>query len=276
MKINLGNMGDALIHVTKTLSDGSGLMARGTRLNAAAERDADLTRAQTISDVEQIEKGMMEYREGNLRATLEKAAPMMEHIEDPKIEDMDWVVKWYEKTSRTSDEEIQRWWAKILAGEAETPGSFSKWALDAVSCMSKEDVEAFRTLGSCVWTFGPEKTHQEVVYWESSRSIIPLKEYVLQRTGLATGFGSPLVGMIQVSYRKAYIRYFDEKHAMIFPESLEVERGSTISLTLLGKELLTLCDATPNEEYKRDCIAQWGKHGVEHLSEQKGSKQGKS
>lgn len=275
MKINFGNLGDALIHATEALSDGSGLTARGTRLNVAAERDAALTRAQTTLDIERIEKRMMEYREGNLRATLEKAAPMMEHIEEPKIEDGDWALKWYEKASRTSDEEVQKWWAKILAGEAETTGSFSKWALEAVSCMSKEDIEAFSTLGSCLWRFGPRKTDQEVVYWKSSRSIIPLKEYILQRTGLATGFGSPLVGTIQVSYREAYIYYFDEKHAMCFPESLEVERGSTISLTLLGKELLTLCNATPNEEYKRDCIAQWGEHGVQHLWEQRGGKQGR-
>ena len=62
-------VGDAFIHATKALSDGSGLTARGTRLNAAAERDAALTRVQTTSDIEQIEKRMMEYRDRNLHAT---------------------------------------------------------------------------------------------------------------------------------------------------------------------------------------------------------------
>lgn len=265
MAIDLGNIGNALIHATKTISDGSGWTARGTRLNASANREAALTKAQTRVDVTEIEKGLMEYREGNLEATLKKASPMLEDVENAKIEDGDWAIKWYEKASNTSDEEVQTWWAKILAGEAQAKGSFSKWALEAVSCMSKEDIEAFTTLGSCVWRFGPERNHQEVVYWKSSAEIVPLQEYVLQRTGLATGFGSPLCGMLQVSFREAYIHYFAESHAMRFPESLQLERGTTVSLTLLGKELLTLCDAKPNEEYKRDCIAQWGKHGVEYL-----------
>ena len=265
MVINLGNIGNALIHAAKTISDASGGTARGTRLNASANREAALTEAQTRVDVTKIEKGLMEYREGNLEATLKKASPMLADVENAKLEDRDWAFKWCEKASNTSDEEVQTWWAKILAGEAQARGSFSKWALEAVSCMSKEDIEAFTTLGSCVWRFGPERSHPEVVYWESSAAIVPLQEYVLQRTGLATGFGSPLLGTLQVSFREAWIYYFEESHAMRFPESLQLDRGTTVSLTLLGKELLTLCDAKPNEEYKRDCIAQWGKHGVEHL-----------
>ena len=59
--------------------------------------------------------------------------------------------------------------------------------------------------------------------------------------------------------------YFDEMHEAMFPESLDVPRGEAVSLTLLGKELLSLCDATPNERYKMDCIAQWQSKGVEFL-----------
>ena len=262
LKIGISvDINDAL----RTLSDALGLTALGTRLNASANRVSTLTEAQTSRDVKAIEEGLMEWRGKNLRAILEKTIPRLEDVETPKIDDSDWAIKWLEKASSTSDEELQTLWAKILAGELQVKGSYSKWALDAVSNMSKEDIEAFTTLGSCVWWFGPEKSGQEVVYWDSSKAIVPLQEYVLERAGFARGFGSPLLGTSLVSRKEGWIRYFSETHMMSFPESLQVDRGTAVSLTLLGKELLPLCDAIPNEKYKQDCIAQWGNHGVKHL-----------
>ena len=257
-----GGLGKGLEHVAQLVSDATGATARGKRLNAEADRDVKLIKAQTSRDIATIEEGLAEYRQGNLIAIAEKATPLLEDLPDPKIEDPDWIALWLEKAQNTSDEDLQQWWARILAGEAQSQGSFSKWALNAVACMSKDDIEAFAKLAQCVWAFGPSLLHREVVYWESSRKIVPLAEYVLQRTGLSTGFGSPLLGYMDVQHRQAYIQYFDEKYAMRFPESLEVPRGSTISLTLLGKELLPLCDAKPNDEYKKDCIAQWRSRDV--------------
>ena len=217
--------------------------------------------AQTKMDVVDIEAGLTEYRNGNLEAIAEKAVPLLENVSKPKI-DPAWGIKWYENARNTSDEEVQLWWARILAGEARSQGSFSKWALDAVARMSKDDIEAFTRLASCVWRFGPGLNGVEVVYWKSSRKIIPLSEHALQRTGLVTGFGSPLEGVVKVRSRQAYLHYFNERYPMTFPESLEVSRGTDVALTLLGKELHSLCDATPNDDYKTDCIRQWKSKGI--------------
>ena len=182
-----------------------------------------------------------------------------------KLDEMslDWLVFWGERASLSSDERVRLMWAKIFSGEAESPNSFSKWALNAVSCMTKEDIDAFTKLASCVWMFGPSPMGCEVVYWPSSRKIISLSEYVLERTGLVRGFSSPLEGRLSILNQRGYIQYFDRKYGFRFPDSLEVPRGTALSLTLLGKELYPLCDATPNERYRADCIAQWKSKGIE-------------
>lgn len=271
MKINLltykgESLGKSLKFLMQVLSDVTGATARGRRLNAEADHTTRLSEAQNKRDVAAIEEGLAEFRNGNLMAIAEKAIPRMEDIPNPGIEDPSWLALWLERAQDASDENVQLWWARILAGEAQSRGSFSKWALNTVACMSKDDIKAFTTVAKCVWMFGSEP---EIVYWPSSRRIVPLAECRLERTGLVRGFGQE--GVLEgyhhenAPQREAIIRYFGEQYAFRFPESLEVPRGTTISLTLLGKELYSLCDATANEEYKVDCIAQWRSKGVEPL-----------
>ncbi len=45
-----------------------------------------------------------------------------------------------------SDEQMQALWAKILAGEANGPGRFSKKTVNIVASLDKSDAEAFTTL----------------------------------------------------------------------------------------------------------------------------------
>ena len=244
----------------KSFSDGTGRFDPSyMERKSKARNEKRLMDALTKAAVKEIKK------QDNLDQIGRAVLPMLSP--SAKLDEMgvDWLIFWGERASLAFDEDIQFKWAKIFAGEAESPGSFSKWALNAVSCMTKEDIDAFNKLASCVWMFGSGPMDCEVVYWPSSRKFVPLQEYVLDRTGLVSGFGSPLEGYLNVQCRQAYIQYFNEKHAFRFPESLEVPKGTTISLTLLGKELHRLCDATPNREYKADCISQWKAKGVEHI-----------
>lgn len=69
-----------------------------------------------------------------------------EHLnEDAKPEeiDPDWIFNFYEKGSKISNAEMQKLWAKILAGEANKPGSFSPQALHVLSIMTQKQAETF-------------------------------------------------------------------------------------------------------------------------------------
>ena len=74
------------------------------------------------------------------------AAPQSQDMED------DWVTNFFEKCRNVSDEEMQRAWARILAGEANNPGSFSRKTVNVMADLGKADAELFRDLCRFGWT----------------------------------------------------------------------------------------------------------------------------
>lgn len=97
-----------------------------------------------------LESGKMTYTEyykaGNFLSIAQKADEeysKMPHDDPTAAYDFDWYMRFYEAVGNVSDEEMQRIWAKILAGEVNRPGSFSLETLDVVRNLSKQDAELF-------------------------------------------------------------------------------------------------------------------------------------
>lgn len=97
-----------------------------------------------------LESGKMTYTEyykaGNFLSIAQKADEeysKMPHNDPTAAYDFDWFMRFYEAVGNISDEEMQRIWAKILAGEVNRPGSFSLETLDVVRNLSKQDAELF-------------------------------------------------------------------------------------------------------------------------------------
>jgi len=57
--------------------------------------------------------------------------------------DFDWFMRYYEAAGNVSDEDMQHFWAMILAGEIEHPESFSYKTIDVVRNISRQDAELF-------------------------------------------------------------------------------------------------------------------------------------
>ena len=265
----------------RVVAQATGLEALGRWLGSKAERTERLTAAQTDIDVQKIQDGVAEFRAGNLRAIAEKAAPMLEARKKKGKVKPDWGMKWMESASLSTDETIQEMWARLLTGEAENPGKYSKWTLQAVSCMDKEDVRACEQMRESIWTYGRQERgvaargHGELIRWPSSDAISPLNEYVLQRAGVATGFGSPLVSTLDSvedwggadGTHRIGLRYFDTAHVFDVPSKYwpDIPAGQARTLTLLGREIMTLCNGKPNKRYEQDCIAQWTNAGLKYV-----------
>ena len=97
-----------------------------------------------------LESGKMTYTEyykaGNFLSIAQKADEeyaKMPHNDPTAAYDFDWFMRFYEAVGNISDEEMQRVWAKILAGEVNKPKSFSLETLDVVRNLSKHDAELF-------------------------------------------------------------------------------------------------------------------------------------
>lgn len=76
----------------------------------------------------------------------EVAIDMIDKKVDPSKVDEDWYEFFFERVKNISDSKVQYMWAQILAGELNSPNSFSKMLIHILSIMSKEQAEFFCNL----------------------------------------------------------------------------------------------------------------------------------
>ena len=76
-----------------------------------------------------------------------------ENAEPDSVED-DWLVNFFDKSRIVSDNEMQDLWSRVLAGEANTPGTYSKRTVNFLSDLDKVDAELFTKLCGFGWMIG--------------------------------------------------------------------------------------------------------------------------
>ena len=123
----------------------------------------------TREDIAQSIEFQGRKRIANVKSVLEDAADELGDKEVPDHEpDPDWTARFFDCVQDVSSEDMQRVWAKILAGEVESPGRTSLRTLDTLRNMTKTDAEMFRDI--CDFAIG----HDFVFYDDSVKSFSAL------------------------------------------------------------------------------------------------------
>ena len=94
-----------------------------------------------------------EKRQSNIAAVIEQAAFELgdKAVQDHKV-DHDWTARFFTDIQDVSSEEMQRLWAKVLAGEVEKPGSTSFRTMNILKGLDRTTAIIFRTLCSARMT----------------------------------------------------------------------------------------------------------------------------
>ena len=128
------------------------------RAIAQAEADAGVIRAEgeiQITDLHRraFRRSIQEDTEQqlNMEGILGKAIPQLEPTADPEKVENDWYANFYSKCRITSDDGMQDLWARILAGQANNPGAFSRKTVNLVADLDKRDAELFTNLCRFAW-----------------------------------------------------------------------------------------------------------------------------
>ena len=87
----------------------------------------------------------------NKRSITEKAIHHLNQDATPDNIQPDWIANFFDKHSLVSDEQIQELLARILAGEANTPGSVSKRTVNLLADFDQKDAQTFINLMSFIW-----------------------------------------------------------------------------------------------------------------------------
>ena len=157
---DFGKPANTLIEKIANAIEGAARPRQIVRL-AKAQREADLMEAHTKIEIAEEQIRAMRrlaaeetVKQQNMDSILQKAIPLLEESGSPNEIEDDWIVNFFNKSRHISDEEIQIIWARILAGEANTPGSFSRRTINFLDNLDKKDASYFTKFCDFCWDSG--------------------------------------------------------------------------------------------------------------------------
>lgn len=154
-KTDLGPAAKALV---EKIADATGTLCAplGTIFQAHAAVSVNKIRAEGEIEVELVRRRALERlaaeetkKQNNLEAIYGKTFQLLDsEVTSTTIEQMDedWIVFHSEKARLVSDNEMQNLWARVMASEAEVPGSYSKRTLEMLSVLEKTEAHLFTSL----------------------------------------------------------------------------------------------------------------------------------
>jgi hypothetical protein len=128
---------------------------------ATAEAEAEIIKAQAQIEVTELQRRALvrfvaeeARKQDNMEKITQKALPQLEESSNPQNIEDDWIANFFDKCRIVSDEEMQSLWAKVLAGEANSPGTYSKRTVNFLGSLDKTDANLFTSLCGFGWGVG--------------------------------------------------------------------------------------------------------------------------
>jgi hypothetical protein len=272
----LGVLSKPITTLIEKISEATGVMYEPTRIvrRARAEAEAEKIKALAgidVSDIQQRGLIRMHERESrkqrNIDAVTEKSFEDIDPAADPSKMDNDWIANFFAKCELVSDSEMQSVWARILAGEANRAGSFSKKTLELMSTLERIDADLFTRLCGYNWLLSATKPRNPLIldydvalYQDSGVRYDSLRH--LEAMGLISFNSTGLTLRGNQSGRA--VGYFDEVYTYTFDsgaESGDLPAGCAL-LTKPGAELAQICGAQKVSGFPEFVISFYKRRGV--------------
>lgn len=236
---------------------------------AKAEAQAALIKEQTeiqITDMHRraIRRFVEEeaQRQQNIEDITARALPQLAEGARPDSMEDDWVTNFFDKCRIISDAEMQTLWSRVLAGEANVPGTYSKRTVNFLSDLDKFDAESFSALCRFCWSFsGPVPVVFNVesdIYARHGVTFPSLTH--LDSIGLVQ-FNSVVRFQITGLPKEVTVHYYGRPLTLHMPNETnnQLEIGHTV-LTKVGEELAAISGSSPVEGFWDSVAAQWARY----------------
>ena len=248
------------------------LYLRGINAIAEGERIKmdSVPASEIVPRVERLERAAKRMRLANIAAM---AGEQLNQKADPGKLNANWRERFVSHASKIADEDMHEAWSRILAGEVNTPGSFSIRAIATVADMQHRDAKAFGELCQFTWRtkwsppgaapllvvvrFGVPKT--PMVRGISFDALKDLESFGLVARGNYTLGGRVGGG------RAVFLHAGDPSCTATLKTgdgSHEIPMGE-VSFTTIGAQLSRIVDfAPPPPEYVEACFRLWEEREV--------------
>lgn len=271
--VNLGKLSVPADTLIKKVSGAVGGIFEPWQIERVAKANAkvDLIRAKSEIEISDLQKRAMHRfveeeasRQENMEKITEAALPNLSDNAKPDDIDDDWVTNFYDKSRIVSDEEMQQMWSKVLSGEANRPGTFSRRTVNFLADLDKYDADLFQRI--CRF----------IVVWEGSFAplIFNYEDAIYKDHGVNFDVLTHLdsIGLIQFTEiseyqrtkfkKKTTVSYCRQPIELTFP--LDTNNNLPIGkvmLTRIGRELVSVCQATSVEGFY-DYLKDYWKHYI--------------
>jgi len=203
-------------------------------------------------------------KQENIESITEQAIPLIE--ENAKTENLeeDWVAHFFKQCDTVSDAEMQSLWAKLLAGEANSAGTFSKRTVNFVASLDKKDAKLFTKLVQFCWK--DIGGHVPFIYDYNDLAVLTsginfttlshLDSLGLIKLNMSGDF------MANTIQRRLYIYYCGHPTVLELKGDQAVLLLGKAMLTQMGQELASLCTPKMNADFYYSTIRHRAEKGI--------------
>lgn len=196
-------------------------------------------------------------KQENIEMVVDKAKALLVSEESVNSEevDEDWVSRFFDSVQDVSNDDMQKLWGRILAGEIKQPNSFSLRCMDTLSKMTRQEARLFESLRPYIIKYGgtwaiirDDKLNEK--YKIDYEKIISMAECGLMDSSAIMSLTITVKNPypFEIVYGGELLRTSNEtERKMVFP---------IYKLTQTGTELLHILDEKINEDYFQD-VARW-------------------
>ena len=266
--INLGDLTKPADTLIKKISNAVGVLFEPRQIKRVAKAKAEAAMTEAQSEIE-----ITELHRRAARRLIEEEAQCQKNMEDvtakavsqlnenansDSIED-DWLVNFFDKSRIVSDNEMQDLWSRVLAGEANSPGTYSKRTVNFLSDLDKDEADLFAKLCGFTWRIVgivPLVFDETAGIYNQQRisfnSLSHLDSIGLIQFDNLTGF------RIDPLPQRLTVNYYGKTLILEMPQAADYRFGIGKALfTRIGMELAPICGSNTVEgfwEYVKD---QW-------------------
>lgn len=158
--VNIGELSKPATVLIEKVSDAIGGIFEPWQIRrvAQAEAEAERIRAVTQIKVTRLQRRALQRffaeeakKQNNIESITAKALPQVEQDAQPQNMEDDWIANFFDKCRLVSDEEMQVLWSRVLAGEANSQGTFSKRTVNFLGSLDRSDAVLFQSLCAFGW-----------------------------------------------------------------------------------------------------------------------------
>jgi hypothetical protein len=270
--INLGKLSKPATVLVEKISEAVGGVFKPYQIVrvAKAQAEAEKIQAQAKIEITDLQHRAMQRffeeegkRQANIEDITQKALPLLKEESKPQDVEDDWITNFFDKCRVISDPEMQQLWFKILAGEANSPGSFSRRTVNLLSDLEKRDAELFQSLCGFGWNYEEPSSLLYPLVFDVDNEIYTQRDIYysnlahLESLGLVQ-FDNFLGFILTRRPKQAILSYFGSRVQLTLPNDENNKLGlGKVLLTHAGQELTRVCKPKLVEGFLEYAIKHW-------------------